>query len=381
MKKYIVKMIRSMIYFYLRFFKFKGKKYHFRQLNAIKRKYESKELKLVDNNTNIVGNTDLTIIVPAYNAEKYIEKCINSIINQETRYKYNVILINDGSSDGTLGILKSYEEKYSFIKVFSQKNIGIAETRNKGIKHISGKYVAFIDSDDFIEKNYVEKLLNCAYEKDADIVRCNYYEYDINKKSIIKTGKNRPNKTYVNGLGRDITDYKGYPWGGIFKSKLWRRIEFPNGYWYEDMIIRMICFREAKVFSYINDKLYYYCIHDNNISKSIEKTKNIKSLDQLFLTIELSNLSRKLDLKNDDELYYCLLYEFSTLLWLRTRKINNKLRREVFQYACDFMQTMNDNYTLNEDFKIASNIFNRQDYTGWKLYAVYKMIGVKYGIE
>ena len=165
-----------------------------------------------------------------------------------------------------------------------------------GIKHISGKYVAFIDSDDYVSKDYVEKLLDCAYENNSDIVRCNYYEIDIDSNNIIKEGKNLEKYTIKGDIGKNILKYKGYPWGGVFKSELWENIQFPDGFWYEDMIIRMILFRKSKKFSYINDKLYFYCLHKNNISKSIENTSDNRCLDQYYLVKELVNLSEKLGL-------------------------------------------------------------------------------------
>ncbi len=382
MKKKTITAIRKLMYIILkivRFPKLREKKYY--DMAEINKTYEDKEINITSNNIIIDDSIDLTIIIPVYNAEKLLNKCLNSIINQKTKYKYNVICINDGSVDKSLQILKQYEEKYDFIKIFNQKNKGIAETRNVGIKNINSKYVAFIDSDDYIAENYIEKLLNCAYKNDSDIVRCNYYEYDIDEDKIIKSGKNLESKNIDGSIGRDILTYKGYPWGGIFKSELWNNIQFPEGYWYEDMIIRMILFRKSKRFSYINDKLYYYCIHKNNISKSIEKTSNNKCLDQYYLVKKLVTLSEDLKLQSDESLYCNILYEYGVILWLRTRGINKNLRKMVFIDACKSIASMGFDYCFNKEEQLIYNIFKRQDYTMWNVYAIYKMLGVKYGVE
>ena len=124
---------------------------------------------------------DLSIIIPVYNAEKYLDKCLDSILNQDTKYKYEVICINDGSSDNSLSILNEYKSKYSNIKVISQENKGISVTRNVGIENASGKYLGFIDNDDYVNKDYIERLLSIAYKEKADIVKCNFVNFTDNK--------------------------------------------------------------------------------------------------------------------------------------------------------------------------------------------------------
>ena len=190
----------------------------------------------------------------------------------------------------------------------------------------------------------------------------------------------RSNTVRKKDLGRDILEFKGYPWGGIFKSSLWEDIEYPRDYWYEDMIIRMILFRKASTFSYINDHLYYYCLHENNISKSIEKTTDLKCLDHFFLISKLLKLSSKLKLENNNELYFNTSYELSVILWLRTRKINKELRKSLFLEACNIINNLEYDEKLNKEELIVSKIFRKKDYISWKLYSVYKMLAVKYGV-
>lgn len=384
MKKFVIKTIRKILFIVLLIIKFPASniKNAESELEEISKQYNNKKVSITNNNLILDKNINLTIIVPVYNTAKLLEKCVNSILNQKTKYIYEIILINDGSTDNSLNILKEFEKNNKNIRILSQENRGISETRNLGIKNIKGEYVAFIDSDDFIEDNYIEELLDNAYENNADIVRCNYYEYDVNRNNVIKTGKEQNNQVLKSGLGKKILDFKGYPWGGIYKSSLWNDIQFPNGYWYEDMIIRMILFRKGKVFSYINDKLYYYCLHSNNISKKIEKTKDIRCLDHFFLIQELCNLSKKLSIEEDVSLYWSMLYEYSVVLWLRTRGLDKNLRKEVFFEACNIIISItNDKFDLEIEEKIAIDIFKRKDYVKWQLYAIYKLLAVKYGVD
>ena len=123
-------------------------------------------------------NPQISIIIPVYNVDKYINRCIDSILKQ-TYKDYEIILIDDGSKDTSLKKIKSYEKKYDFIKVFSQKNSGPALTRNRGIDNASGKYIMFIDSDDYIDEDYLEKYINNI--DDNDIVIGGFKKVDDKK--------------------------------------------------------------------------------------------------------------------------------------------------------------------------------------------------------
>ena len=143
----------------------------------------------------------------------------------------------------------------------------------------------------------------------------------------------------------------------------------------------MVLFRKAKKFSYINDKLYYYCIHENNISKSIEKTSDIKCLDQYYLIRELIKLSENIGLPMDTALYCSIMHEYGVVLWLRTRKLDKNLRKMIFLETCKFITSIEIDYKYDEEELILYNIFKRCDYNMWKLYAIYKMLGIKYGVD
>lgn len=124
----------------------------------------------------------LTIILPVYNSQLTVKKCIESILDQT--YKFiELIIIDDGSSDNTLKICKDFEKNNSNIKVFHQNNLGVSYARNKGLQHASGNYIQFVDSDDWINKNSCEKMLNCFFEnEDVDQVVCGLNIYKNEKK-------------------------------------------------------------------------------------------------------------------------------------------------------------------------------------------------------
>jgi len=118
----------------------------------------------------------ISIIVPVYNVEKYLPQCLDSIINQ-TFTDFECICVNDGSPDNSLAILNEYAHKDKRIKVISQENRGLSFARNLGLKVVTGKYISFIDSDDFISKDFLEKLLTVAEKENSDIVYCKHKTY------------------------------------------------------------------------------------------------------------------------------------------------------------------------------------------------------------
>ena len=118
--------------------------------------------------------TKISIIIPVYNGEKYIEKCLDSIKNQ-TFKDYEVLIINDGSKDNTKKLIEKYLNDKRF-KLFNRTNHGIGASRNFGLDESSGEYICFIDSDDYVDKKYLEKLYNKILKENLDIVVCNYIE-------------------------------------------------------------------------------------------------------------------------------------------------------------------------------------------------------------
>lgn len=319
---------------------------------------------------------DLSIIVPVYNAEKLLEDCLNSIVKQKTKYRFEVIVVNDGSTDKSLEIM----QKYATVKIINKKNEGVAMARNLGLDDARGKYVAFIDSDDRIDENYVEKLLSRAYEKNADIVKCNFVEYSVANQSVIKYERHQ-SCSIVGNLGDKITEFKGFVWGGIFKRELWFDVRFLPQYWYEDMIVRFILFRKCKQFEYVNEDLYGYQNHASNISKSISRTENIRCLDHLFLVEELLEMSDELKLERDSALYKVLLQELGPILWLRTRDLKEQNRKYAFAMACDIIEKYKVECELRWNEKYLQKVFEKRSFVGWKLASIDAMLGVKMGNE
>ena len=220
----------------------------------------------------------ISVIIPVYNTSIYLRQCLDSVLNQDFD-DYEVICVNDGSTDNSLEILREYEKKSSKIKVVDQINSGVATTRNTALKNASGDFLAFLDSDDFIKENYLSKLYNTALNTGSDIVICNFYRYyeqtNFAKPVFYKFRRGQFDEYEIlKGLIPDNLIHS-YLW-----NKLWRREIFeghnifPNMK-FEDLAIMSELIYKANKITVIPDALYYYRIRKTSIVRSISlQTQN-----------------------------------------------------------------------------------------------------------
>ena len=211
---------------------------------------------------------DISIIVPIYNAEAYLNKCIDSLINQ-TKKNIEIILVNDGSTDKSEEIIKSYKDKR--IKYYKNKNKGIGYTRNFGIDKSNSKYIMFLDSDDYLDINACEKLFNKIEKDSSDVVISDFtIVHNGNEKvEVIKEFK----KTNLNKNSDILLDINLSPWNKIYSSKLIKdnNIRFPEDIKYEDVLFVLECLDKSKNVSKLNKALNYYVVRDNSESKTYDK--------------------------------------------------------------------------------------------------------------
>lgn len=221
----------------------------------------------------------VTIIVPIYNVEKYLKECIESIINQ-TYKNLEIILVNDGSTDDSLKICMDYKEKDKRIVIINKINGGLSDARNKGIDAANGKYICFVDSDDYISSTYVELLYNEARKNNTDIVLCGIKnvndekkilsEYGY-KKNIVKSGKELLFDYYQeNGVEVIVA------WNKLYKRELFNTYRYNVGKIHEDEFLTYKILYNLDKVSIISDKLYYYRKNDTSI---VNKKFNLKRLD------------------------------------------------------------------------------------------------------
>lgn len=286
---------------------------------------------------------DISVIVPAYNAENYIKTCLNSLINQ-TKKEIEIIVINDGSTDNTLDILNEYKNKYGdAIKVISQKNQGLSVTRNNGIKIAQGKYVAFVDSDDYIKDNMLEILFNKAIEKDYDVVVCNVDCIYPKKVSKISSGItfNSNNLSAMQKKEMFLNMYVAV-WNKLYKRELFddENISFEPNIWFEDVLFFHKIIPKIKSIAFVNEYLYKYVQRENSITYTYSnKLNDIKFvLENILKYYKENNLFEKYK----DELEYMYVrYMFATYI---KRLAKSKDKERFLAGVEDVKQRVNDNF-------------------------------------
>lgn len=213
----------------------------------------------------------ISVIVPIYNASNYINRCIDSILNQS--YKdFELLLIDDGSKDDSLAIISQYND--SRIKIYTKNNGGPASARNHGITCTQGDYITFVDSDDYIEPNYLETLLSLL-DDDVDFSMCSYINEFKDHQEVIDViaGKYQKNGIFTRLFGAGSIAYV-VCWGKLYRKELFDNIRFKNVSSAEDEYLMTDIFLKAKVINISNDHPYHYIQQDNYISTSVNKTLN-----------------------------------------------------------------------------------------------------------
>ncbi|MBN1043579.1 glycosyltransferase [Clostridium botulinum] len=311
----------------------------------------------------------VTLILPIYNVEKYLDVCLNSIISQKYFEDCEVLLINDGSTDCSVKLCNQYAEKYSNIIALHKTNGGLSDARNYGLERANGKYVLFIDSDDYIFDGTIEMFINEISNHEVDIVtgdasvvnedgelfvdsRFNYVHKGLSEEKIY-SGQEAIKEQLLHG-GMQTTVWLGmYKRDFLIKNKLW----FKQGLLHEDELWTPQAFILATSVKYIENRFYAYRIRNNSIMRNNKRdnTKNIKSLIYIYEYLNkmydhIDNASLK-DLIKDDwakrYLHAIVMWKFSDYPELlcnvnkndilkNSKKLKNKVRAIIFMINPSF---------------------------------------------
>ena len=210
----------------------------------------------------------ISVIVPVYNVEKYIEKCLKSLVEQ-TLKNIEIIIVNDGSTDNSKKIISKFAEKYSNIKYYEKTNGGLSSARNYGIKYANGEYVAFLDSEDYVEKNLYELMYKKALQENSDMVECDFiWEYYGKNGEIVKTKKDKRKKFKT--LNQYVKNARVVAWNKLIKKQIIDdfNIRFPEGLIYEDIEFFYKLFPHLNKISYVNIYGIHYVQRNGSILNS-----------------------------------------------------------------------------------------------------------------
>lgn len=241
----------------------------------------------------------ISIIIPVYNVEKYVGKCLSSLVDQ-TFTDFEIIAVNDGSRDDSLDILRRFEERYDFVKVIDQKNGGIANARNNGLAAARGEYVCFVDSDDYVGPTYLEELYNACVDTGSDISCCYYYFHFVENNFLFEypfrcRGIFKPEEA-MKKLLRDV-QIQSLVWNKMYKRSLFTDydIKFPT-MCFEDMAIANKVFANANQIVVLDRPLYYYNQHPSSTLATMNADKIndfIRAIAMVRISLEKNGLYEK----------------------------------------------------------------------------------------
>lgn len=277
---------------------------------------------------SIKSNPEISIVVPVFNVEKFLKKCIESIISQSFS-NFEVLLVNDGSTDGSLDICLQYTKIDDRVKVINKKNGGLSDARNAGIKYATGKYICFIDSDDFIEKEYLQKLYKNIVKYNSDVSMCEYFITDENGQKIQIEKFNNEKLKYISGKKLIESIYSRNPtisivaWNKLYKRKLFANITYSKGRLYEDQFIAVPLFWSVKKVSLIDAPLYNYVQRKGSIMNSKINKKKI------FDTVAYKKQRIYFFKNKDKELYFQSIEDYKN--WIIEIISKYKISKDIKQ--------------------------------------------------
>lgn len=311
----------------------------------------------------------LSIIVPVYGVEKYIDKCLNSLVKQSLK-EIEIIVVNDGTKDNSQKIIDKYVKKYpDKIKSYIKENGGQGSARNYGLKKASGEYIGYVDSDDFVEKDMYKKLYNKAKENNYDIVVCGNY-------NVSEDYQNKNIDAFINNYNTDLENIffgKMAVWNKIYKRDILikNKLEFKEKVWYEDLAFTLKAIMNSNTFAFIDEPLYDYLIREGSTMNNSNVQRNLEILDAFNDILSYIKHNKKEEYFSKIEFLAIDHIYISAIVRVLKAEADDKVKRETINKLIDYMNKKFPNYKNNKYINTLSK--NRK--------IIYKLINIKmYGL-
>lgn len=300
-------------------------------------------------------NIKVSVIVPIYNVEEYIERCLNSLVHQ-TLKEIEVIVVNDGSPDQSQQIIDRFAEVYPCIKKYSKENGGLSDARNFGMEFGKGEYITFIDSDDYVEKDMLEVMYNKAKANGSDIVECNL-RHTYEDREDVEIGKIITDSHERIRIGRSVV------WNKIYKTEWLKdtKVVFTKGLIYEDVEFYVKLVPYIRQYDYVEDAFVHYVQRSSSLNnKSSETTKDIlQILKNIKMYYEKNNFYA--EYRDDLEFLFArilLLSSFKRICKIPDSAIRKQILRENYKLLRDVYPNWKKNPYI-KDFPGKHGLFIR----------------------
>lgn len=307
----------------------------------------------------------LSIIVPVYGVEKYIDKCLNSLVKQSLK-EIEIIVVNDGTKDNSQKIIDKYVKKYpDKIKSYIKENGGQGSARNYGLKKATGEYIGYVDSDDFVEKDMYKKLYNKAKENNYDIVVCGNY-------NVSEDYQNKNIDAFINNYNTDLENIffgKMAVWNKIYKRDILikNKLEFKEKVWYEDLAFTLKAIMNSNTFAFIDEPLYDYLIREGSTMNNSNVQRNLEILDAFNDILSYIKHNKKEEYFDKVEFLAIDHIYISAIVRILKANADNKIKKETVNELICYMNKNFPNYKNNKYINTLSR--NRK--------IIYKLINLK----
>ena len=287
----------------------------------------------------------VSVIVPFYDVENYIEKCLETLVHQ-TLENIEIILVNDGSTDRSINVVKKFLEQYpDKITYLEKENGGLSDARNYAIPYAKGEYIAFLDSDDYVEKTMYKDMYELAKKEDSDMVECNFYwEYPDKKKEDIGVA--------YNGKKEMLEKVRVVAWNKLIKKEVLEKskVTFPKGYRYEDVEFTYKLIPYLDKVSFLKKSCVHYIQREGSISNN-QNERNKEIFDVLEHVIDFYKGNDLYDEYKDELEYIYVRYAFCSSL-LRIIKIRDEfVQRKLLDLTWEKVNTTFPNWKKNPVLK------------------------------
>ena len=311
--------------------------------------------------------TKISIIVPVYNVEKYLDRCLSSLVNQ-TAKDFEVIIVNDGSLDNSQTIIDKYVKDNNNFKSYIKKNGGLGYARNYGIDKANGEYLMFVDSDDYVEPNLVNECLSRLEHYDLLIFEYNQIN-EKNKISEVIKSNFKENKIYQLNHDRELlNNIDNCAWNKCYKRELFIDVKYPDG-WYEDLGATYIILDKAKKVGFINKPLInYISSREDSISNSIS-TKIFDIFEMNRINLEYYKSVNRFN-KYKDELQLLTWTNIVSIMRKLPENTNEEIAYAFVDSAFDFMKYNFGNRRIRLEADLMSNVYENRFVA--KLYMKYR---------
>ncbi|MBE5740949.1 MAG: glycosyltransferase [Clostridiales bacterium] len=327
----------------------------------------------------------ISVIIPVYKVEKYLDKCVESVVNQ-TYKNLEIILVDDGSPDRCPQMCDEWAKKDERIKVVHKQNGGLSSARNAGMEVATGEYIAFLDSDDFVDITMYQKLYDKMLEERSDICMCGItHVYEDGNTQIIKetnlTNLNKENvfkylivyNSYVEKNIFYTDNIMGSVWRSLYKKELLDNLLFTNIYC-EDIIFMIDVFQRVNKISAVDENLYYYLQRQGSITKVCNESQIRKHIDFAKL------MKEKIYGYVDEDAYKAQLFHMyetpvSMCIYYKNKELFKRSVNDKFLSSLNTKENYKARQNLDKNFKrkILNFLVHHKMYTMARI--LYRLVG------